>query len=89
MGFTLTDSIVEPTVKLYSLSCRLTRFLGTTDNQVTLLYLVIGVIGVVLVGRWANKRKKIERMYNYLRGKVLSSPNETLNVTHAMGDLES
>jgi len=28
-------------------------------------------------------------MYNFLRDKVMASPDETLNVTHAMADLEA
>ena len=45
---------------------------------------------VIMIGvRWLGRKRKIQKMYNFLKGRVLAAPDTTLNVTHTMVDLEA
>jgi hypothetical protein len=87
LGYTLSKYIIEPTVKQYSMSCRLSRFFSDPHRQLDMVYVFVALLVIVFVGRWMGKRRRIENMYNFLRVKVLAASDGTLNVTHAMGDL--
>jgi hypothetical protein len=45
------------------------------------------LFGIVFV--WYSKKSRISKMYEFLRQKVLAAPDQILNVTHTMTDLES
>ena len=54
-----------------------------------MVYFLVGAIAFGLVLRWYGKRRRINKIYEYLREKVINSPEQTLNVTHTMVDLEA
>ena len=89
LGFVTSWTDVRPTIKLYSLSCNLNKFFSNPHRQLDLVYVMIVVVVLWFGMRWFNRKRKIDKMYNYLREKVIAAPEETLNVTHTMVDLES
>jgi hypothetical protein len=79
--------MLEPTLKLYSLSCQLNRFFSNPHRQLDLVYGFIVLLAGLFLLRWIGKYRRVGKMYNFLRDRVLTAENQTLNVTHTMADL--
>ena len=71
------------------MSCSVTKFLSNPHRQLDILYLLVGIGIFCLIARWFGKKRKIQKMYDFLKERVLSAADETLNVTHTMVDLET
>lgn len=84
----MDHSIVEPTVKLYTFSCKVNKFLSNPHRQLDMFYAFLGLVAVLIIAYWITKKRRVSKMYQFLRERVLAAPDETLNVTHAMADLE-
>ena len=62
-------------------------YFSNPHTQLDLVYVLVGLITVGLICGWFLKRQKINKMYNFLRDKVMAAPDKTLNVTHTLADL--
>ena len=80
---------VIPLKKKYTLSCTITKYFSDPHNLLDLLEILSVLVGFAIIGVWFTRRRRVGLMYNFLRDKVMASPDETLNVTHAMADLEA
>jgi hypothetical protein len=89
LGFATRLNEVTPTRRLYSLSCRLSKFFGNPHRQLDLFYLLVILVVGSLGVRWWLGRSRVGKMYDFLRLKVLAAPEQILNVTHTMADLEA
>ena len=89
LGFRLEFNKVIPLKKKYTLSCTITKYFSDPHNLLDLLEILSVLVGFAIIGVWFTRRRRVGLMYNFLRDKVMASPDETLNVTHAMADLEA